>query len=268
MAQTLSFPLEFGTEFDVQAFDDSIRLHGVRYIHYRTTRCPVGMVDKYDDRHPDQDHAGCSRGFIHTKAGTITGLFTSSGSKSDQQDIGLLDGSTTVVTFPRTYDNSTEEMQVVVFDRFYVEDTILVPTWQLLESHITGRERLDFPAEKVMDIIDAKGKRYGAEDYSLADGQIVWNPGRGPAFNADLNKGTVMSIRYLYRPFWIASRIMHQVRLASVGEGEGKQTVRMPQQILLQREYISLNEEKDNQAPNPNSNRQVRGPKEGSFGPR
>lgn len=266
MPVTLQFPSEFGTQFDVAQFDKSIRNHGVKFTHWRAQECPVGMVDRHDERHPNDDHSGCSKGLIFTLAGTVTGLFTGSGSKVDQQGFGTMDGSTVMVTLPTTYDDSTEEVHALNFDRFYVDNGIVVPRTQLVEAHITGRDRLDFPIETVVDLVDANGKRYTPGSYSIQNGQIVWGPGAGPGFNVELNKGVIFSCRYLYRPYYIAQRTIHQVRLATVAAG--KQTVRMPSQYIFQREYIGMNEAKDPEAPDPSSPRQVRGPREGAFGPR
>lgn len=268
MSVTLQFPSEFGTKFDVAQFDKSIRSHGIRFTHWRAQDCPVGMIDKHDERHPNDDHSGCSRGQIFTLAGTVTGMFTGSGAKVDQQGFGTMDGSTVMVTLPTRYDDSNEEVHVLNFDRLYVDDGILVPKTQLVEAHIVGRDRLDFPVEKVIDIIDANGKRYGQDAFTVEGGQIVWGVGRGPSFNAELNAGTIYSCRYLYRPYWIVQRLVHQVRLATVTVPGGKETVRMPSQFLLQREQVFMNEAKDAQAPDPESPRQVRGPKEGPYGPR
>lgn len=267
MAQ-IQFPTEFGVNFDAPQFDKTIRQHGVLFQHWRAQRCPVGMVDRYDDRHPDGDHSGCSRGFLMTSAGPIKGLFLSSGSKLNQQDLGLWDDSTVMCSLATTYEDSLEEVHVAEYDRLYVDDGIVVPYWQTAEAHITGRDRLEHPVVKVIDLVDARGKRYGSTDYTIVDGQISWNPGCGPGVNPELNVGIIFSVRYLYRPYWIIKRFIHQVRLVSIQGMEGQSMIRAPQQVVLQRENVSMNEANDDKSPIPNSTRQVRSPRSGSFGPR
>src|ERR1041385_5143358 len=142
----LKIPPGTGVAFDPDAFDTAIRSQGVPFTHWRAMRCPVGMIDRFDERRVHSDHSGCSNGFIYTKAGTVTGLFVNSGSRSDAQDIGYLDGSTVQVTLPRFYDGTEEEVHVANFDRSYVPEDVLVPTWQLVEASPIGRDRLPFPA--------------------------------------------------------------------------------------------------------------------------
>jgi hypothetical protein len=263
----LVIPAGTGVAFDADAFDTSIRSQGVPFTHWRAMRCPVGLVDRYDDRRPHDDHSGCSNGFIYTNAGTVTALFVNSGSKADQQDIGVLDGSTVQVTLPRFYDDTDEEVQVVNYDRFYVPDTILVPTWQLVETSPLGRDKLSFPAIGVVDLMDSTGKRYASTDFSIQNGQIVWVNGAGPGYDLEQGKGIIYSIRYTYRPYFYVQRMIHQVRIAQVETLLERSVMRMPQEVVLQREYIAEKEDNDDRAP-PGSGRQVKGPRDGIFPPR
>jgi hypothetical protein len=249
-------------------FDVAIRANGVKLVHYRAMKCPVGMVDRYDTRRIHEDHAGCSNGFLYTKAGTITCLFTGNGNRQNSSDLGLLDDSTVSVTAPRFYDDTEEDTQVAQYDRMYLdEEAITVPHWQLVETHATGRDKLSFPVVEVMDIVDTHGKRYSVNDYKIENGQIVW-VGDRPGFDAIANKGEIYSIRYTYRPYWYVQRINHQVRVAQVETPLARKLIRMPQAFTLQREYVFEKEEKDDQAPDPNSPRQHKGPRDGSYGPR
>jgi len=266
----LEFPKGQGVAFDADAFDAAIRSQGVQLVHWRTFRCPVGLVDLYDDRRVHDDHSGCSNGMIHKKAGVVTGTFMASGSKLDQNDIGLLDGSTVQITTPRTYDDpSTEPIQILPFDRLFLqEEAITVPHWQLVEAHVTGRDRLDFPAVRVLDLMDSTGKSYDSSAFTIQDGQIVWKQGAGPGFDPISDKGVIYSVRYEYRPYFIIQRIIHQVRVAQTENMIERKVTRMPQQFIAQREYVSMKEAKDDQAPGADGQRQVMGPRNGLFGPR
>jgi hypothetical protein len=264
-----SFSL-ISVSFDPLAFDAALRSHGVKFIHWRAMGCPVGMTDQYSTRQTHEDHSGCANGHIYTRAGSVTGIFTGNDAKSSQNEIGLLDGSSVQVTLPRTYDDSDEEVMVAPFDRFYLaEEAITVPHKQFVEASITGKDRLSFPAVRILDTIDSHGTRYGADDFSVdGNGQIVWKGG-GPGYDAELKKGTVYSIRFTYRPYWYCSRVIHQVRVAKVDTGTERKVTRMPQSFVLQREYVfEGKEEKDEQAPNPDSPRQAKAPRQGVFSPR
>jgi hypothetical protein len=260
--------------FDPDAFDLAITSQGVELVHWRAMRCPVGMIDRYDSRRPCDDHQGCSNGFVYTCAGIVQALFTSVNNSRDPNDIGVLDGSTVQVTTPRFYDDTEHEFGgeifVVPFDRFYLkEEQVLVEHWQLVEHHITGKDKLSFPVVSVVDIIDAKGRRYSiGEEFDIVDGQIVWRDDLGPGFDVDANKGVIYSVRYRYRPFWYCSRVNHQVRVGQIETLEERKLIRFPQSFQLQREQIFEKQMADKEAidaPNP---RQEKGPSEGPFGPR
>lgn len=255
--------------FDADAFDVALREHGVTFVHWRSMQCPVGMIDQFDSRRVHEDHAGCSNGHIYTRAGLVTGIFTGNDDKISQNDVGLLDGSTVQVTLPRTYDDSEEEVMVAPFDRFYLmEENVTVPHKQYAEAHVTGTDKLSYPAARVLDLIDAHGKRYGSGEFSIdSHGRIVWI-GSGPGFDAAASKGTIYSVRYTYRPYWYCSRVIHQVRIAQIETPLAREVQRMPQSFVLQREYVFEKEDKDELAPNPDNPRQVKGPRQGIFGPR
>jgi hypothetical protein len=260
--------------FDVEGFETAIESQGVELVHHRGQRCPVGLIDRYDSRRPHDDHENCSNGMIYTCAGKFQALFTSVSNNPNFNDIGILDGSTVQITAPRFYlDDEHElgkEIYVVPFDRFYLgESQILVEHWQLVESHVTGKDRLSFPVVNVINLIDAKGKRYtqGVE-FDVTDGQIVWRDSRGPGFETDANKGVVYSIRYQYRPFYYCSRVNHQIRVGQVEILDERKLIRFPQSYTLQREYTFEKEQADKEAATPDSPRQEKGPADGPFGPR
>jgi hypothetical protein len=195
----------------------------------------------------------------------------SSGSKADQQDIGYLDGSTAKLTAPRYYDGTTDAVQIFNFDRLYLPEDILVPARQLVETNAVGRDKLNFPAVDVLDIIDAKGRRYTPDNYTIENGQIVWQTAAGPGFDLVAQKGVIYSVRYTYRPYFYVQRIMHQVRVSQQDVGDERRVVRMPQEFIIQREYVAEKALNDPQALDKSPEelaRQHKAPREGLFGPR
>lgn len=268
----LIFPRGQAVSFDPLAFDDAVRSQGIEFVHWRAMRCPVGLIDQYDTRRPHDDHSGCSNGFLYTRAGKFTALFIGNAMNENQQDLGWLDGSTVQVTLPRYYDGDSQvPVQVAPFDRLYLsEEAVTVPHWQLVEAHASGFDKLSRPAVAVTDLVDNQNQRYGPGDFELVNGQVHWLSQKQPGQDADVGRGRIYSIRYTYRPYWYVNRVVHEVRVAQVDNpvtGE-RVAMRMPQAVWLQREYVAEKEEKDEQAPDPGSQRQVKGPRDGSFGPR
>ena len=257
--------------FDPEAFDDAIRAHGASFIHWRAMRCPVGIVDLDDSRRPDDDHSGCTNGFMYTIAGKVTCAFTGNNNQPQMQETGILDGSSVNVTLPRFYDDTGLPVYIVPFDRLYLaEESIVVVEWELTEAHATGRDKLRRPAVKVQDLVDNKGIRYTeGVDFEVQQGQVVWLTQNRPQPDLQTGKGAIYAVRYLFRPYWYVKRLEHEVRVSQVDDPEGnRHTVRMPQAVSLMREFVFEKEEKDAEAAHPESYRQVKGPREGSFGPR
>ena len=266
--QPTNVPLQLqhvAVSFSTESFDNLVGDHGLPFCHWRAMRCPVGLIDRFDIRRPHDDHSGCSNGFIYTLAGRLTCLYSGNGHHVNVQDLALLDDSTVTVTIPRTYDNTEEPVFVAKYDRFYLDDPeIVVPNWQLFESSALGRDRLQFPVVRVQDLIDSNNRHYSqGTDFELKEGQIVWTGAR-PLFDAEAGKGSICAIRYLYRPYYIVERLLHEVRVARADAPDGSNRVqRMPQQLSLQREYVYENEANDELAPT--SARQVPGPRDGSL---
>jgi hypothetical protein len=273
--------------FDADAFDLAIRSQGVRLVHFRGQRCPVGMTSMDDIRRPHPHHEGCANGFIYTKAGTITGLFTGNSKTKQWEDVGFIDQSTVQVTFPRNYDDRDEPLVVAPFDRFYLDEAaITVVMWQLIETSPTGKDRLKYPAVALQgDVIDYRGERYlDGIDVRACDGQLEWLGSRRPAPQIDLgpgiggglgpDSGAVCSVRYTYRPFFYVGQMPHEVRVAQIQNelsGERKLT-RMPQMVVMHREYVSQDKEQDEEAIKTSVDaealRKVLGASNSGFGPR
>jgi hypothetical protein len=253
--------------FDIEAFDNLLRSQGVTFIHYRGTRCPVGMIDEFDTRRPHEDHEGCSNGFLYTKAGEITCLFNGNGTSTSLQDVGVVDGSTVSVTLPRFYDDSTEPVRIAAFDRMYLSEIgISVSFWQLFRHSPSGIDKLSFPVSTVQDLIDSQGKRYFEGDFEIrADGKLAWTA-KKPGLDPETGKGLVCSVRYTYRPYWYVKQLVHEVRVTQAEDPlTGARVInRMPQAVVLQREYVFENADRDEQAKDPNDPRQAQA-SDGSF---
>jgi len=277
---------------DIPAFDELIRSQGVRLIHYRAIRCPVGMVDIGDSRRPHPDHEGCSNGFLYTKICTVTGLFSGNSKTKRQDDIGFYDGSTAQVSFPTTYDESDEQFYICPYDRFYLDEPkLLVATWQLFLHHASGRDRLKFPVESVDILVDARGDRYlCGTDFVVKNGQLEWLGLRrpapaldvGPGLGASADRGAVCSVWYRYRPYYYCAQVLHDLRVTQTqNDFDGTRSIqRLPQAAVLHREFLPQNSEADAEVIPGGGNRgggtpssatllrQAMGPVSGGFGSR
>lgn len=268
-----SFPSQ-SISFDPDAFNEFLNLQGVRLVHYKSLRCPVGLTDVDDNRRPHDDHSGCSNGFIYYKAGVVTAGMQGNGNQQHSSDMGLMESSYITATLPQYYDETEDPIVVAPFDRFFLEEQehdarIVVPTWHLQVCSQSRLDKLYFPAVSVEKLVDFRGVEYFENiDFCIENGLIKWTANNWPGYQTDTGRGAVYSIRYNYRPYWYVSRILHEIRVAQVDTIDGRLIKRMPQQILLAREYTFTNESADPNAKDSNSLRQTPSPADGGFGPR
>jgi hypothetical protein len=258
-------PPDQAVSFDVAAFDDLVRNHGARLVHFRAMRCPVGMTDRYDARRPHDDHSGCSNGFIYARGGVITCSFLSNSKDTRLTDLGLLGDAVVQMTIPRFYDDNQEvEVDVAPFDRLYLEEEkLVVPHWQLVEANQSGTDKLSYPVESVTDIVDNKGHKYGVKDYAIVDHKIKW-VGAAPGIDPESGKGRIYSIRYNYRPYWYVDRMIHQIRFCLVDNSVTgtRDMFRLPQAVLAKREFLYENQDNDPSSTDPDKSRQVPAPRD------
>lgn len=261
--------------FDIQAFNQFINDNGVELYHFKAIECPIGYSDISDARNSHAlNHHDCENGYIYKLAGVVKATFTNNSATATITDAGLLDGSVVQCTFPQTYlDQPNKQVYIQLYDRFYIKDcAVLVPNTQKVQADITGLDRLTYRVKHVEFVVDNSGKWYGPEDYTvLENGSLKWITSNRPMYNAELNKGAVYSIRYLYTPFFYASRLIHEVRIANQNDFmTGKATPnRVPYAALLSREYLAQKSEQDFINPDKNNdNRTIPAPASGSFGSR
>lgn len=274
----LQHPHNQATTFDYDAFENLIRSQGVRMIHYRAMRCPIGLNDKFDVRKTKDCHLDCNQGFLFTKGGEVTCLFGGNAKRENAQDIGFMQDAYAQVSIPVHYDDCEEKISLARYDRFYLcEEAITVQNWELVEAHATGVDRLSFPAIKVLDLVDNRGIKYQeGSEFVLDNGKIRWTSQKQPGQDISSGKGRVYTVRYNYRPFWYLKSFMHEIRVSQSnfleGSGDlmspGRHIRQLPYYVSMQREYFHQNESKDPETVDTNNARQIPTSADGGFGPR
>lgn len=262
------YPEEQGVALDPEAFDTLIRSQGTPLVHFRAMKCPIGMKDRDDSRRSCEDHKNCSNGHIYTMVGVVTCSFTSNGQAIKFEDFGAMDDSRVTVSVPRFYDGTTIRVRATSMDRFYIntDPKIMIEHQQYAERTQTGRDKLSYPIDEVISLVDSLDRWYTTADFDLVDGRLCWKPGKGPGIDPDTGRGTVYSIRYLFTPFFYVERVLHQIRVAQVEDIVKRYVTQMPQQLLLAREFVFESEKNDPDAVVQDSPRQSPPPRFGAPG--
>jgi hypothetical protein len=245
----IQFPIATSVAFDLQAFLDAIIAHGLRFVHYRALRNPVGLIDRDDTRRPNPDTPLANNGMIYIKAGVVTALCISNTKEVKASDGGVVDSSTAQFTPLSHYECNGKQVFLAPFDKLYLEEeSVLVSRQELIESSVTGVDRPKFPAVEILDCVDANGISYTQNiDFELDKNSLIHWLDKRPGQNIDSGKGIIYSIRYVYRPHWYVRRLIHEIRMIqqeNVYTGE-KTTVQAPQSAIIDREYYFESEASD-----------------------
>ena len=255
--------VDYQISFDVDAFDSFIKSQGIWVTHQRAVPDPRGMTSVGDNRDVLNIRPSDSDGYIYRDAGRMQVLFTVNSKNIAASDLGDMAFSTAYMTMPRFYDETGEEVVLHSWDRLYLNDIeIKVTTTQYVEANKKGVDRLRYPAVKVTDVVDANGISYqqGKEFDLDVDGNIVWKGQKRPGWNTEVNKGVVYSVRYLYTPFFIVNRHLHEIRVSQVTKpGDFSQSrflERMPYQVQVVRENAFLDNKHSEEVSGPDPRRQ------------
>lgn len=238
----IQFPMPVSVAFDVQAFLDNIRAHGLSFVHYRALRNPVGMVDVDDTRRPNANTPIARNGMYYVKAGKVIALCSGNTKEVKASSGGIVDSGVAQFTPLLEYEDSKQKVFLSPYDRLYLEEeSVLVSRNELVEANVTGKDRPKFPPVEILDCVDARGELYHqGKDFQLTNnGMIVWGD-RRPGQDPETGKGVIYSIRYVYRPHWYVQRLVHEIRIVQqenpfTGQRFTKQA---PQSAIVQREYV------------------------------
>lgn len=260
---------DYQVSFDKDQFDQVVRAHGIKMIHQRAIPDPRGMASRGDNRDVLDLRPRDSDGYIYKNIGEVTAFFSNNSKDTRVQDIGDIAFSSAYLTFQRLYDDKVTPLYVKQNDRFYVRDIELkVLGEQYIESTVTGVDRLQFPAVEVLELVDANGVWYSNEDYQITeDGDIKWTGQKRPGSNVTNGRGTVYSIVYLYTPFFVVDKILHEIRLAKITDiwstDPDRSTERMPYQALVLRENLFREKYNSNQKSAQHDARRINAPAQG-----
>lgn len=256
--------------FNLEKQDQFIQSHGVSFIHYRAMPSPIGLKDRGEYRRSDSLDTISENGFIYTKCGEFDGVILGNSKGKTPSEGGMVDTSEARLTLPRYYNEDSEEdagerIHLCPGDRIFLKNVPKeeknVVNYQRVQYNPNGDDFLQFPATCVEAIVDSLGKSYKeGVHFKVTNtkdnfGNIRWINGKGnPGIDPDTGKGRVYSIRYRYEAHWYVARILNELRIGRVTEGNERKETRMPYQVLIQREYVYHNRNRGDSKDTPKEN--------------
>ena len=123
--------------------------------------------------------------------------------------------------------------------------------WQLKEYEPTpdSKQQLRYPIDSIDFIGYAEaGILVPLEEgvnFEIVDGKIEWISGFEPPFDAEADRGEVLVISYFANPVYNVLQHLRELRITQELINGQKVPIRLPQQILVRRDFLANPPEKD-----------------------
>lgn len=230
------------------SFDQLISQRGIRMIHKKAIPCMNMESVTYQAHQPDCQFCDDS-GILYYDNKEIWGVFTGNSIEKTFEAHGVWEIGTAVVTLPTEYPDGTQA-DFNTYDKLVVPD-FTVRLWELKEYEPTqdGKQRLRYDATKVeyaSSISDGVQKFYqSGTDFNVTDeGYIEWIAGKQPNYDYANQRGEVIGWAYFANPVYIVLQCLRELRITQELVGGIKQARRLPQQVLVRRDFMADNAEK------------------------
>lgn len=232
------------------SFDQLLSNRGIRFIHRKALPCP-----NIDDLNANTHVINCpicdGSGMIYYHEKEIYGVFYSNSLEKQYEHHGVWEVGSAVITLPVEYSDGTQA-DFNTFDHLYIPD-FTVRMWEMkeYEKNPGNIQKLRYPIQKIDTILSADTttlKEYKVDiDFNLVDGNIVWIAGKEPNYNYALGRGDVLAIAYYANPVYTVVQHMRELRITQEMGTDGKKIARrLPQQIMVRRDYLANPPETDN----------------------
>lgn len=222
-------------DLDPEAFEKLLKEKGSRVKVFRTTYCP--NVKSIDGAEHNIDCKLCNgSGFLDVNHICTIAFLQSQSLEKMAAVEGMIDGNAISATFPAG-------IELQYFTLVQLED-FTEPFFQRIKRQRGNVDVLKYKATRVNVLIDQRGKVYEGDNHFTLDanGNIMWKPDQGP------DEGTIYTIHYDCAVQFRAVRAMHTNRFTQVftkDNGGGIYHVKLPEQWLLQKEFLVKRTDRD-----------------------
>lgn len=221
------------------SFNELVNNRGIRFIHKVAAPCP--NMNSVQDNNHDPDCPFCDQSqILYVQEKEIWGTLSSNSLEKIYEIQGVWEVGTAVITFPTEY-NDGEQADFNVFDQ------LICPDFQVRLSDLREYDGLPttgskYPIVRVVNItsvVNGALKEYEqAVDYNIVNGKIEWVVGREPEYNEMQDLGEVLSITYVTNPVYNVLQLLHELRVTQELVDGQKVAKRLPQQVLVKRDFL------------------------------
>ena len=233
-------------------FNQLIENRGIRFMHYRAITCPNLNGLNENSHSPTCPHC-TGKNIIYYRPKEIFGFFSGNSNQKQFEFNGYFESTSATVTFPSEYQDG-EPADFSIFDRVVAVD-YLVQTYEMKEYEVRKdlTQQLRFPIDRVEYLITADDsgiREFSAGvDFNIVDGKIQWVADKSPSYSLATQIGDVYSVRYLTQPSYLVVNLIRELRASQqTGSDNIKRAIRLPQQLVLKREFFQNPSEKTKEA--------------------
>lgn len=235
------------------SFDQLLSQRGIRMVHHKAIPCFNLKSTNFQAHDPDCTFCDGSGIYYYDKK-EIWGTFTGNSIEKTFEAHGVWEVGSAVVTLPTTYPDGTQA-DFNTFDRLELPD-VTVRLWELKDYEPTkdNIQPLRYPIEKVefaSYIVDGVQTflTQGVDFNLTPDGKIQWVEGQQPPFFKHEDRGAVVGFAYFAKPIYVVLQTLRELRITQEMINGTKQVRRLPQQILVRRDFLVGSGEKFNAPP-------------------
>jgi hypothetical protein len=224
------------------SFDQLLNQRGIRIIHQKAIPCPNVQSLNTNAHNPDCEFCDDS-GILYYDKKEIWGVFSGNSIEKTFEAHGIWETGSAVLTLPTEYPDGLQA-DFNTFDRLELPD-FEVRLWELkeYEPRVDNLQKLRYPVAKVefaSSITDGVQRFYIlGEDFNITDtGLIEWISGKEPWYDSNTDIGETIAWGYFAKPVYIVVQSLRELRITQEMVNGVKQAKRLPQQVLVKRDFM------------------------------
>jgi hypothetical protein len=235
-----------------EAFDQLLENRGIRFVHRRAAPCP-NMKTVFDNSHNPNCPICDGEGVFFYAESEIWGVFYSNSLEKNFEMQGIWEIGSAIVTLPTEYPDG-KQAEFNTWDQLVIPD-FTVRMWEMkaYEPRPKGQQQLRYPianTDYVAGAInDALVVYQENVDFHIVDGNIQWVAGKEPPYDNHTGRGLVITFEYFANPVYNVLNHMRELRISQEMINGKKIAKRLPQQLLIRREFLQNPAEKEPYAP-------------------
>ncbi len=182
-------------------------------------------------------------GILYYESKELWGIFSGNSIEKTFEAHGVWEVGSAVVTLPTEYADGTQA-DFNTYDKLELPD-FTVRLWEHkgYEPRTGNKQSLRYPVQHIeyaSSITDGVQKFYQVGvDFNIdSNGDIVWVEGKQPIYDVDKERGEVVGWAYFAKPIYIVVQSLRELRITQELVGGVKQARRLPQQILVKRDFM------------------------------